>query len=89
MLIVVTRALDDDEAIRAAHAVADMAECGGGQEAAENACVAVTASDGREVGFGGGVGTDDYTHWPDGRPESKAATYTPPRHPDRNAITGN
>ena len=75
LLVVVARALDDDEALRAAHAVADMAERGGARGGAGNACVAVTASDGREVGF---VGTCDADAHQLDRPETKAATYEPP-----------
>jgi hypothetical protein len=71
LVIIVTRALDDDEALCAAHAVTDMAESNG----AENAVVAVSAADSREVGF---VGFDDPDEDYLERSERKAKTYKPP-----------
>ena len=70
LVIISIQALNDAEALRTAHAVADMAQWGG----AENVCVAVAASDGRAVGFVGDDGNDE--NWIE-RQQVKAPTYKP------------
>jgi hypothetical protein len=69
-VIIVTRAFDDDEALRAAHAVADMAQWSG----INDVCVTVAAPDNRAVGFVGDDGSDAY--WTE-RQQVLAETYKP------------
>lgn len=65
------QALNDDEALRAPHPVADLAEW----EGAEDIRISITAFDGRDVGFVGD-GDDDAGHME--RSERRTPTY---RHP--------